>query len=208
MRNDCTDPIEATSRAPKAAYLGLHLRQLDPFIGALTLDRVHSGTLQPFIEQRRRGGFKVKSINNALGLVRLTLNLSARLWRDEHGLTWLENTPLIQLLPGSTVREPYPLDWEEQRRLFQAPPDHLARTCLFKVNTGCREQQVCGLRWEWEVQVPELKSSVCIIPRRASKTARIPSAKRRSAIFYEKALRAGPRSDFYEGCSSGLNPGS
>jgi integrase len=35
---------------------------------------------------------------------------------------------------------------------------------LFKVNTGCREQEVCGLRWEWEVQVPELKSSVFIIP--------------------------------------------
>jgi len=103
----------------------LHLRQLDPFIGALTLDRVHSGTLQPFTEQRRRAGVKMKSINNALGLVRRILNLSARLWRDEHGLTWLENAPLIQLLPDSTAREPYPLDWEEQRRLFQALPDHL-----------------------------------------------------------------------------------
>jgi integrase len=142
----------------------LHLRQLDPCIGAVTLDRVHSGTLQPFIEQRRRAGLKVKSINNALGLVRRILNLSARLWRDEHGLTWLENAPLIQLLPDSTAREPYPLDWEEQRRLFQALPDHLARMCLFKINTGCREQEVCALRWEWEVQVPELKSSVFIIP--------------------------------------------
>jgi integrase len=91
------------------------------------------------------------------------LNLSARLWRDEHGLTWLDNAPLIQLLPDSTAREPYPLDWEEQRRLFQVLPDHLARMCLFKVNTGCREQDVCGLRWEWEVQVPELQSSVFII---------------------------------------------
>jgi integrase len=45
-----------------------------------------------------------------------------------------------------------------------ALPDHLARMCLFKVNTGCREQEVCGLRWEWEVQVPELKSSVFSIP--------------------------------------------
>ncbi len=36
--------------------------------------------------------------------------------------------------------------------------------CLFKVNTGCREQEVCGLRWEWEVQVPELQTSVFIIP--------------------------------------------
>jgi hypothetical protein len=35
---------------------------------------------------------------------------------------------------------------------------------LFKVNTGCREQEVCKLKWEWEVQVPEFSSSVFIIP--------------------------------------------
>jgi integrase len=35
---------------------------------------------------------------------------------------------------------------------------------LFKVNTGTREKEVCGLRWEWEVPVPELGTSVFIIP--------------------------------------------
>lgn len=35
---------------------------------------------------------------------------------------------------------------------------------LFKVNTGCRDQEVCRLRWEWEVFVPELNTSVFIIP--------------------------------------------
>lgn len=34
----------------------------------------------------------------------------------------------------------------------------------FKVNTGCREQEVCQLRWEWEKRVPSLKTSVFIIP--------------------------------------------
>jgi len=28
---------------------------------------------------------------------------------------------------------------------------------LFKVNTGCREQEVCRLKWEYEVKVPELR---------------------------------------------------
>jgi len=36
--------------------------------------------------------------------------------------------------------------------------------CLFKVNTGCREQEVCQLRWDWEIQVPELDTSVFIVP--------------------------------------------
>ena len=35
---------------------------------------------------------------------------------------------------------------------------------LFKVNTGCREHEVCGLKWEWEVEIPEMETSVFIIP--------------------------------------------
>ena len=53
---------------------------------------------------------------------------------------------------------------EEQRLLFSELAGHLARMALFKVNTGTREHEVCGLRWEWEVQVPELETSVFIIP--------------------------------------------
>ena len=34
----------------------------------------------------------------------------------------------------------------------------------FKVNTGCREQEVCGLRWEWEVRSPDSETSVFKIP--------------------------------------------
>ncbi|MCZ6771753.1 MAG: site-specific integrase, partial [Proteobacteria bacterium] len=78
--------------------------------------------------------------------------------------TWLETPPLIQMLPVTDARKPYPLSWEEQRKLFKALPGHLARMSLFKVNTGCREQEVCQLRWDWEVEVPELETSVFIIP--------------------------------------------
>jgi hypothetical protein len=35
---------------------------------------------------------------------------------------------------------------------------------LFKVNTGLWEQEVCGLKWDYEVKVPELDTSVFIIP--------------------------------------------
>ena len=142
----------------------LHLRQLDPYIGDLPIQSVHLGTLQPFIEDRRKQGRKNKTINLALSVVRRILNLSARLWRDENGITWLDTSPLIQMLPLTDARKPYPLSWDEQRILFRALPDHLARMCLFKVNTGCREQEVCQLRWDWEVDVPELDLSVFIIP--------------------------------------------
>lgn len=141
-----------------------HLKQLDPYVGHLALHQVHMGTLQPFIKARTRLGRKNKSINLALSVVRRILNLSARLWRDENGLTWLETAPLIQLLPTTDARKPYPLSWDEQRQLLQALPDHLSRMCLFKVNTGCRDQEVCQLRWEWEISLPELGTSVFLIP--------------------------------------------
>ena len=35
---------------------------------------------------------------------------------------------------------------------------------LFKVNTGLREKEVCRLKWDYEVKVPELDTSVFIIP--------------------------------------------
>ena len=43
-------------------------------------------------------------------------------------------------------------------------PAHLQRIALFKVNTGCRKQEVLQLRWNWEVHVPELETSVFILP--------------------------------------------
>jgi len=79
-------------------------------------------------------------------------------------MTWLDTSPLIQMLEVTDARKPYPLSWDEQRKLFQELPGHLARMCLFKVNTGCREQEVCQLRWDWEVQIPELNTSLFIIP--------------------------------------------
>ena len=139
-------------------------RKIHESTGTGELKTAELGTLRPFIEARQAGRIKHKSINLALSVVRRILNLAARLWRDETGKTWLETAPLIQLLPTTDARKPYPLSWEEQATLFQALPTHLARMCLFKVNTGCREQEVCGLRWEWEIKVPELDTSVFIIP--------------------------------------------
>ncbi len=142
----------------------MHLKQLDPYIGSLALEHVHLGTLRPFIEARQAAGLKHKSINLALSVVRRILNLAARLWRDESGVTWLDTSPLIQMLPTTDARKPYPLSWDEQATLMKALPAHLARMCLFKVNTGCREQEVCRLRWEWEIVVPELGTSVFMVP--------------------------------------------
>ena len=142
----------------------LHLRQLDSFIGGLELKQVHMGSLQDFIAKRRRDGVKTKTLNMALAVVRRVLNLASSEWMDRQGKTWLEAAPKIKLFSIKDARPPYPLEREEQALLFQELPDHLARTALFKVNTGLRELEVCGLKWDYEVKVPELDISVFIIP--------------------------------------------
>jgi len=157
--------LEENLHLASIADYAMHLKKLDPFIGHLKLSKVHLGSLRIFIEARKKEGVKTKTINLALSVVRRILNLAARLWRDENGLTWLATSPLVQMLPVTDARKPYPISWDEQSLLFQALPDHLARMCLFKVNTGCREQEVCRLRWDWEVKVQELDTSVFIIPQ-------------------------------------------
>jgi len=72
--------------------------------------------------------------------------LVASEWMDDRGITWLEIAPKIKLLPGKDARSPCPLPRGEQGLLFRQRPDYLARMALFKVNTGLREQEVCGLK--------------------------------------------------------------
>ncbi len=71
---------------------------------------------------------------------------------------------MIQLLKTPDVRKPYPLSEFAQRLLFRELPPHMERMALFKINTGTREQEVCRFRWEWEVEIPEMKTSVFILP--------------------------------------------
>lgn len=43
---------------------------------------------------------------------------------------------------------------------------------LFAVNTGCRDREICCLKWEWDIKVPELNTSVFIIPSKVVKNRR------------------------------------
>ena len=169
FRQAATKYLNENQHKRRISDEALHLRQLDPFIGDLDLRSVHIGTLQPFVEMRRKAG--IKTINLALGVVRHILSVASSEWLDDTGLTWLEHPPKIKLLKVTDARKPYPLSWDEQTWLFKELPDHLARMALFKVNTGCREQEVCSLRWDWEIDVPELDTSVFLIPEERVKNS-------------------------------------
>jgi len=119
------------------------LEMLDKYIGDLPIEAVHIGNLQPFIADRKKDGRKNRTANFGLQIVRHILNLAASEWMDDNGLTWLNSPPKIKLLSISDARKPYPLNWEEQERLFNMLPAHLRRMALFAVNTGCRDREIC-----------------------------------------------------------------
>lgn len=104
-------------------------------------------------------------------MVRRILNLASRLWRDATDRPWLPVTPLIPMQRHPHQRPPYPLSVPEQRLLFSELDGHLVSMALFKVNTGMREGEVINLRWQWEVVVPELGTSIFIVPREYVKNA-------------------------------------
>lgn len=140
------------------------LKQLDPFIGHLPLQTIHHGNLETYIQTRKAAGVKNRTINYGLQVVRRILNLAAQEWRDENGLSWVNSAPKIRMLPEQNKRLPYPLSQEEEQRLFDHLPAHLKQMAIFAVNTGCRDQEICRLQWQWQMTVPELNTYVFIIP--------------------------------------------
>ncbi|WP_229755044.1 tyrosine-type recombinase/integrase [Pseudomonas koreensis] len=152
-----------------------HIEQLDPYIGDLPITHIDDGTLAAFKRDRQKPtktangkvkpGVSNRTVNIALQRVVRILNLCHRKWRDAEKRPWLDSVPMISMLEEKrSSRKPYPLSWEEQSMLFAEIPDHLLRMALYKVNSGSREQEVCKLEWDWEIRVPELGTSVFLIP--------------------------------------------
>lgn len=151
----------------------------DPYIGDKPVDNVHDETLEKMKAAMRLKGLKGKTVNTYLEVVRKVLNKCARVWRDgETGKTWLETAPLISMVPTDDSRPPYPVSWDEERKLILPElPGHLEEMALFDINCGARENEVCSLRWPWERRVPELdtpdfKVSVFLVPKEFTKAKR------------------------------------
>ncbi len=154
------------SGVPKSVYrYAQSIVILDRHIGDIDIQKIHMGSLEPFIQFRRKEGMKNATIGRDLAVVRRITRLAAGLWRDENGLSWIQAPPLIQLPKLTDARQPYPLSWSEQQILFECLPSHLQSMALFKVNAGCRDKEVCMLRWDMEVKIPELNTLVFIIPK-------------------------------------------
>lgn len=129
---------------------------LAPYIGHLKLIDIDDEALQQFKEDRRlgRGAFTkpamAGTVNKDLTQVVTVLNKACRVWR------WLPSTPMLEHVSGPR-RQAYPLTWEEQYKLFDKLPTGWDCGCaLFAIHTGCRKEEIFGLKWSDRRWVPEL----------------------------------------------------
>jgi len=133
-----------------------------PYIGHLRLIDVDDEALQQFKEDRRRGigpfanrkgdpmPAMANTVNKDLTQVVTVLNKAARVWR------WIPVAPKVEHIKGA-VKQAYPLTWDEQDRLFRhLPTGWDVGVALFAINTGCRKEEIFGLKWSDRQWVPEL----------------------------------------------------
>lgn len=168
-----------------AEVIAWHIKMLLPYIGALPLEQIHDGTLEDFKSDRLAGlladgrdddaerkprPVSPTTVNRSLEVVRTILNRAARAWRDDDGKPLLSIAPPLIGMLEEHRRPPYPLSWAEQDRLMQELPEHLQRPVLLALNTGLRDENIVGLRWDWEHPVREIGRSVFIVPAAEYKT--------------------------------------
>lgn len=146
-----------------AEFQGKHKRRVAtdieavaPYIGHLRLIDVDDETMAQFKEDRRLGRppfskpAMVGTINKELTQVVTILNKACRVWR------WIPSAPKFEHVKGPR-KQAYPLSWEEQDRLFRCLPKGWdVGSAAFAINTGCRREEIFGLKWTDLRWVPEL----------------------------------------------------
>jgi integrase len=169
---DAAKRFQAEHKHLKAAErIDYALARLVPELGHLDIREIHDGPLAAYREKRAKEGASAGTINREQGVVRRILILAARVWRHPNNLAYLETAPLLRQARGE-ARKPYPLTYDEQAKLFVELPPHLQRAALFDVHTGLRDAELTGLRWAWEVRVPETNFPAFILPAETTKNGK------------------------------------
>lgn len=145
-----------------------YIEQMAPYIGEQPMNKIYRGydgqndptPLEQFILDRAKNKVSARTINYALVVLNIIGNRAVKRWRGSGGKPLIpfwnsvpsidsEEAKALGLRPKRVVG---PISWEEQTVLFNELPELNRDMCLFKVNTGCREQEVCQLHWSWLVQ--------------------------------------------------------
>ena len=147
-----------------------HIKQLSPYIGTLDMKDIFRGqdpdtdqptALEQYVRDRIESGVTRTTINYALKTFNKIGRLATEEWRGKGGKPFIESFTRAYLIKEKEeaglvedyglrpTKEPRPLFPHEQIVLFNELPEHLKPAFEFGINTGCRDQEICNLRWDW-----------------------------------------------------------
>lgn len=115
-------------------------RNLDPYLGAMTLNQINGDVVWSVIQGELKKGNKPATVNRYLATIRSLLRMARDEWQ------WIDNMPKIRLMPGEVERDRW-LTREEADRLVRCCAPHLAALVRFALATGCRAGEITGLEW-------------------------------------------------------------
>lgn len=138
------------------------IKCLLPYIGDMRLIDIDDEALQQFKHDRHNGTghfdrpAMIATTNKDLTQCVTILNRACRVWR------LIPSAPKLIHLKGD-VRKAYPISWAEQDKLFRCLPTGWdVGVAAFAVNTGCRKEEIFGLKWADKVDLPELGDDVFV----------------------------------------------
>ena len=147
-----------------------HIKQLSPYIGTLDMTDIFRGqdpdtdqptALEQYVSDRIESGVTRTTINYALKTFNKIGRLATEEWRGKGGKPFIESFTRAYLIKEKEeaglvedyglkpTKDPRPLFPHEQIVLFNELPEHLKPAFEFGINTGCRDQEICNLRWDW-----------------------------------------------------------
>lgn len=115
-------------------------RQLDPYLGRLTLNQINGDIVWQVVQGELKKGNTPATINRYLATIRCLLRMARDEWQ------WLDSVPKVRLLPGEVERDRW-LTRTEADRLIAACLPHMALIVRFALATGCRAREILDLEW-------------------------------------------------------------
>jgi integrase len=116
-----------------------HLR---PFFGGLKVSNVTTGATARHIARRQAEGAKNATINREIVLLRRAFNLAYRSTPPK-----VSRAPYFPKLEENDVHKGF-FEHADYLSLRDALPDELRPVLMFANFTGCRKEEILGLRWD------------------------------------------------------------
>jgi integrase len=159
----------------RANYRG-HIEALKGHFADRYIDEVHKAHIAEFVAQKKRDGLKPPTIRRYLATLSSLFSFAER-------SGWLNQNPLSRFdkrsLPEAQPRTRF-LSREEYRRLIAAAEPHLKPIIEVAVETGLRQGELLGLRWD---QLDLDRREIRLVETKSKQPRVVPLSTRAVAVF-------------------------